>query len=91
MLLGQGSILGDNGGLQALGDEGCVDAAGALHMDVLQLLVQVCQHLGTQGPVAGLSLECVQLPQGECVQGAGRGSLARMKVESSGPEQVPNL
>jgi len=57
-----------NGGLQALCDEGSVDAAGALHMDALQALVDVCQHLCTESPVAGLCLEGVQLPKGEGVQ-----------------------
>ena len=68
MLLSQSSILGYNRALQAFGDERGVDAACALHMDVLQLLVEVRQHLGAQGSVAGLGLERVQLSQGECVE-----------------------
>ncbi len=57
-----------NGGLQTLCDEGSVDAAGALHMDALQALVDVCQHLCTKSPVAGLCLEGIQHPKGEGVQ-----------------------
>lgn len=37
-------------------------------MNALQALVDVGQHLGTEGPVAGLCLEGVQLPKGESVQ-----------------------
>lgn len=57
-----------NGGLQALRDERRVHATRALHMNALQALVDVCQHLGTQGPIAGLCLEGIQLPKGESVQ-----------------------
>lgn len=66
-MLCQLCIPGHNRGLQALGDQGGVDMAGALHMDALQALVDVCQHLCTQRSVAGLSLEGVQLPEGEGV------------------------
>ena len=59
---------GDNGGLQALCDELRVDAASALHMNALQALVDVRQHLGAESPVAGLCLESIQLPKGEGVQ-----------------------
>ena len=56
---------GNDWRLQTLCDERCGDAAGALHMYAFQALVDVCQHLGTQGAVAGFCLECVQLSKGE--------------------------
>lgn len=62
------SVPAHNGGLQALCNEGSVDAAGALYVDALQPLVDVCQHLCTESPVAGLCLEGVQLPKGQGVQ-----------------------
>lgn len=62
------SLPAHNGGLQTLCDEGSVDAAGALHMDALQALVDVCQHLCTESPVAGLCLQGVQLAEGQGVQ-----------------------
>ena len=91
MVLCQLCIPGNQRGLQALGDEGCVDAAGALYMDALQALVDVCQHLGAQCSVAGLGLEGIQLPEGEGVQRARGGRLPGVEVEGPGPEQVPNL
>lgn len=91
MVLCQLCISGNQWGLQALGDEGGVDAAGALHMDALQALVDVCQHLGAQCSVAGLGLEGIQLPEGEGVQGARGGCLPSVEVERPGPEQVSNL
>lgn len=91
MVLGQSSVFGYNGTLQTLGDQRCVDPAGALDMDVLHFPVQVCQHLGTQSSVGGLSLQGIQLSERECVQGARRGCLACMEIEGPSPEQITNL
>ena len=91
MVLCQLCIPRDKGRLQALSDQGCVDAACALHMNALQTLVDVCQHLCTQRSVAGLGLESIQLSEGESVQRTRRGGLSSVEVKGSRPEQVPNL
>ena len=91
MVLCQLCIPGDKGRLEALGDQGCVDAACALHMNALQTLVDVCQHLCAQRSVAGLGLESIQLSESQSVQRTRRGGLSSMEVEGPCPEQVPNL
>lgn len=60
-------------------------------MDAFEPLVDVSQHFCTQGSVAGLSLESIQLPEGQGVKGSGRGCLSSMKVERPRPEQIAHL